>query len=51
MGQNELNYVCGSAGNLVTSQGPGTAFDFALRLAEILVGEAKATKVRKAMLL
>ncbi|XP_055854929.1 protein dj-1beta [Episyrphus balteatus] len=38
-------------GNLITSRGPGTAFDFALKLAEVLAGEAKATEVAVGMLL
>ncbi|KAF2348883.1 Protein DJ-1 [Trinorchestia longiramus] len=38
-------------GNLITSQGPGTAFDFALKVASELVGEEKAKSVAKAMLL
>ncbi|KAI1727321.1 DJ-1/PfpI family domain-containing protein [Ditylenchus destructor] len=37
--------------NLVTSRGPGTTFDFALKLAELLAGTEKAHEVRKAMLL
>jgi hypothetical protein len=32
------------------STGPGTAFDFALKIAENLVGEAKAEEVAKGML-
>ncbi|KAG8299506.1 hypothetical protein J6590_099436 [Homalodisca vitripennis] len=38
-------------GNLVTSRGPGTAFDFALALAEKLTDKENAEKVKKAMLL
>ncbi|XP_055903580.1 protein dj-1beta-like [Eupeodes corollae] len=38
-------------GNLITSRGPGTAFDFSLKLAGILAGESKATEVAKGMLL
>jgi len=38
-------------GKLLTSQGPGTAFDFALAIAEQLVGEKGAGEVRAAMLL
>lgn len=34
---------------LVTSQGPGTAVEFALRLVELLGGEQKANEVQKAM--
>lgn len=37
-------------GNLVTSRGPGTAFDFALKLGEILVGLDKAKQVASGML-
>lgn len=37
--------------NLVTSQGPGTAFAFALALVERLTGEETADNVRKGMLL
>jgi 4-methyl-5(b-hydroxyethyl)-thiazole monophosphate biosynthesis len=38
-------------GNLVTSRGPGTAFDFALQLVAMLSGQELAQKLRKAMLL
>ncbi|EFA04901.1 Protein DJ-1-like Protein [Tribolium castaneum] len=38
-------------GTLVTSQGPGTAFVFALTLVDKLVGKDKAAEVAKAMLL
>lgn len=38
-------------GNLITSQGPGTAFDFALKIAHVLAGEAKANEVAKGLLL
>uniref|UniRef100_U5EU18 Putative transcriptional regulator dj-1 n=1 Tax=Corethrella appendiculata TaxID=1370023 RepID=U5EU18_9DIPT len=38
-------------GNIVTSRGPGTAFDFALKLAEILAGQEKSQQVAKGMLL
>lgn len=38
-------------GNLITSQGPGTAFDFALKIAQELSGEAKANEVKKGLLL
>jgi 4-methyl-5(b-hydroxyethyl)-thiazole monophosphate biosynthesis len=34
----------------VTSQGPGTALEFALKLVELLVGPAKAQEVGRAML-
>jgi 4-methyl-5(b-hydroxyethyl)-thiazole monophosphate biosynthesis len=36
-------------GKVVTSRGPGTAMDFALKLIEILVGEAKRTEVEKGL--
>ncbi|XP_030745631.1 protein dj-1beta [Sitophilus oryzae] len=38
-------------GNLITSRGPGTAFDFALTVVDQLVGKDKAVEVAKAMLL
>ena len=38
-------------GRLITSQGPGSAFDFALKLIEIGSGEAIANLVRKQLLL
>ncbi|KFD51836.1 DJ-1 family protein [Trichuris suis] len=37
-------------GLLVTSQGPGTAFEFALKLIEILVSKEKADEVTKPLL-
>jgi 4-methyl-5(b-hydroxyethyl)-thiazole monophosphate biosynthesis len=37
-------------GNCATSQGPGTAIEFALKLVELLFGPAKAKEVGKAML-
>lgn len=37
-------------GNIITSQGPGTALAFALKIAEILVGEKQASAVRAGML-
>jgi len=37
-------------GNCVTSQGPGTALEFALKLVELLVGPAIAREVGQAML-
>ena len=37
--------------NLVTSQGPGTAFEFALALVARLCGPAEADALRKPMLL
>lgn len=38
-------------GKLITSRGPGTAFDFALNIVEQLQGKEKAVQVAKAMLL
>ncbi|RZC42546.1 DJ-1 [Asbolus verrucosus] len=38
-------------GNLITSRGPGTAFDFALTIVDKLNGKEKASEVAKAMLL
>lgn len=38
-------------GQLITSRGPGTAFDFGLKLVEVLVGSEKAKSVASAMLL
>lgn len=38
-------------GNLITSRGPGTAFDFALAIVENLLGKEKAKEVAKGMLL
>ncbi len=38
-------------GNLVTSRGPGTAFAFAVKLVEILVGKEAADKLPGQMLL
>ena len=37
-------------GNLVSSRGPGTAMDFALKLAGLLMGNAAAAKIRSALL-
>lgn len=37
-------------GNVVTSRGPGTAFQFALEIIKILLGEEKAKSVAKPML-
>jgi|ETNmetMinimDraft_30_1059905.scaffolds.fasta_scaffold753008_1 putative intracellular protease/amidase len=36
-------------GRVVTSRGPGTALPFALTLARLLVGEARAAEVASAM--
>ena len=38
-------------GNCITSQGPGTAIPFGLKLAEILVSKEKADEVSKGMLM
>lgn len=38
-------------GQLITSRGPGTAYQFALKLVEVLVGEEKSTQVAKGLLL
>ncbi|KAJ8956391.1 hypothetical protein NQ318_015129 [Aromia moschata] len=38
-------------GNVITSRGPGTAFDFALTIVDKLAGKEKASEVAKAMLL
>lgn len=37
-------------GNIVTSQGPGTAIEFAFKLVELLLGKDKATEVNKGVL-
>jgi len=36
---------------MLTSQGPGTAFAFALKIVEILDGSSKVKKIREDMLL
>uniref|UniRef100_A0AC35FCH3 DJ-1/PfpI domain-containing protein n=1 Tax=Panagrolaimus sp. PS1159 TaxID=55785 RepID=A0AC35FCH3_9BILA len=36
--------------NIVTSRAPGTAFEFALKLVEILAGETKSMEIGKALL-
>ncbi|TMW50156.1 hypothetical protein DOY81_004781, partial [Sarcophaga bullata] len=38
-------------GNLITSRGPGTAFEFGIKIAEVLAGSEKASEVAKGMLL
>lgn len=38
-------------GNLITSRGPGTSFDFGLKISQVLVGADKAADVAKGMLL
>ncbi|GHU50529.1 thiazole biosynthesis protein ThiJ [Clostridia bacterium] len=37
-------------GNIITSMGPGTSVDFALKLVEVLVGAEASQKVREAIL-
>ncbi|XP_022901050.1 protein dj-1beta [Onthophagus taurus] len=37
--------------NVITSRGPGTAYDFALAIVEKLVGKEKASEVARAMLI
>jgi len=34
-------------GNIITSQGPGTALEFGLKIVEVLVGAPKAAEIRK----
>jgi 4-methyl-5(b-hydroxyethyl)-thiazole monophosphate biosynthesis len=54
--RNQLDAAYASAervvvdGNCVTSQGPATALEFALKLVELLFGSAKAKEVGSAML-
>lgn len=43
--------TCVMDGQLITSRGPGTAFEFALKIAEQLAGADKANAVAKGMLL
>ncbi|KAH8280122.1 hypothetical protein KR018_008425, partial [Drosophila ironensis] len=38
-------------GNLITSRGPGTAYEFALKISEQLAGKEKAQEVAKGLLL
>ncbi len=37
--------------NLLTSQGPGTSIDFALKIIELLVGRAKAYEVASSLVM
>jgi len=46
-----LDDIVVSDGNIVTSQGPGTTFDFALALVERIDGAEKADEIRQAMCL
>jgi 4-methyl-5(b-hydroxyethyl)-thiazole monophosphate biosynthesis len=48
--QNHVDSRVVADGNCVTSQGPGTAIEFALKLVELLFDKAKSTEVAKAML-
>jgi 4-methyl-5(b-hydroxyethyl)-thiazole monophosphate biosynthesis len=36
-------------GNVVTSQGPGTAMEFALKIVEVLAGASRADAIRKSL--
>jgi len=47
----EENVCVSGNNNIVTSRGPGTAFDFALKLVELLVDSEKSKEVRSALLL
>lgn len=38
-------------GHIITSQAPGTAMEFALRLVEVMAGEARAAKLRKELVM
>jgi 4-methyl-5(b-hydroxyethyl)-thiazole monophosphate biosynthesis len=38
-------------GNVVTSRGPGTALEFAIKLIELLVGEQKAREVKRGLVM
>jgi putative intracellular protease/amidase len=37
-------------GKIITSQGPGTAMEFAIKLVEVLAGKNKAEEVAKSVL-
>ena len=37
-------------GNLITSRGPGTSFDFGLELVKLLMGEEKMKEIASSML-
>lgn len=53
--QDDYNYITDQNvvqdGKLITSRGPGTCFEFALKVAEVLVGRDKSEEVAKGMLL
>jgi 4-methyl-5(b-hydroxyethyl)-thiazole monophosphate biosynthesis len=38
-------------GNLITSQGPGTAVEFSIKLVEVLAGKEKAKEISSAILM
>ena len=38
-------------GNIITSQGPGTSFEFALKIIEVLISDEISNKLRKELLL
>ena len=38
-------------GNIITSRGPGTSFEFALKLVEVLEGKEKAVEIAGPMIL
>lgn len=44
------NQIVVQDGKLITSRGPGTAYQFGLKIAEVLVGAEKAQEVAKGML-
>jgi len=52
-GLNEVNYSEGRVvvdGNLITSRGPGTAMEFAMKLVEILYGKDRVETVNKGVM-
>ena len=50
-GNNSSNWFVTTTGNVTTSRGPGTAFEFALKLVEQLTGKETALTLTKDMLL
>lgn len=52
--ENELPYPRGERvvvdGNIVTSQGPGTAMEFALKIVEILLGSSAASRLKRELI-